>query len=40
MAIKDNTAKYQRYLELTAKQANRITFTIPRRRQWWQSKSY
>jgi hypothetical protein len=34
MAIKDNTAKYQRYLELTAKQANSITFTIPRR-QWF-----
>ena len=32
MAIKDNTAKYQRYLELTAKQANSITFTISRRR--------
>ena len=32
MAIKDNTAKYQRYLELTAKQANSIVFTIPRRR--------
>ena len=31
-AIPDNTQKYQRYLELTAKQANSIVFTIPRRR--------
>ena len=31
-AIPDNTQKYQRYLELTAKQANTIVFTIPRRR--------
>jgi len=32
MSIKDNTQKYLRYLELTAKQANSIVFTIPRRR--------
>jgi len=31
-AIPGNTQKYQRYLELTAKQANSIVFTIPRRR--------
>jgi hypothetical protein len=30
--ITSNTQKYQRYLELTAKQANSITFTISRRR--------
>jgi hypothetical protein len=32
MAIKDNTQKYQRYLELTAKRTNSIAFTIPRGR--------
>ena len=32
MSIKDNTLKYQRYLELTAKRASDIAFTIPRRR--------
>jgi len=32
MAIPDNTQKYQRYLELTAKRTNSIAFTIPRRR--------
>ena len=32
MSIKDNTLKYQRYLELTAKRANDIVFTIPRHR--------
>ena len=31
-AIPDNTQKYQRYLELTAKRTNSIVFTIPRRR--------
>ena len=31
-AIPDNTLKYQRYLELTAKRASDIVFTIPRRR--------
>jgi hypothetical protein len=30
--ITSNTQKYQRYLELTAKQSNSITFTIPRGR--------
>ena len=30
--ITSNTQKYMRYLELTARQANSITFTIPRRR--------
>jgi hypothetical protein len=30
--ITSNTQKYIRYLELTAKQTNSITFTIPRRR--------
>jgi len=32
MSIKDNTQKYQRYLELTAKRASDIVFTISRRR--------
>jgi hypothetical protein len=32
MSIKDNTLKYQRYLELTAKRTNSIVFTISRRR--------
>ena len=40
MSIKDNTQKYQRYLELTAKRASDIAFTIPRGRRWWQSRSY
>ena len=31
-AIPDNTLKYQRYLELTAKRASDIVFTISRRR--------
>jgi len=39
-AIPGNTQKYQRYLELAAKRASDITFTIPRGRRWWQSKSY
>jgi len=39
-AIPGNTQKYQRYLALTAKRANDITFTIPRGRRWWQSRSY
>jgi hypothetical protein len=39
MAIKDNTQKYQRYLELTAKRTNSIAFTIPRGRRCWQIKS-
>jgi len=30
----------QRYLELTAKRASDIAFTIPRGRRWWQSRSY
>jgi len=30
--IPSNTQKYQRYLELTAKRASDIAFTIPRRR--------
>ena len=35
MAIKDNTAKHQRYLELLSSRPRlaNITFTIPRR--WW-----
>jgi len=33
MSIKDNTQKYMRYLELTAKRTNSVAFTIPRR--WW-----
>ena len=32
--IPSNTQKYIRYLELTAKRANDITFTIPRGRRW------
>ena len=32
MSIPNNTQKYQRYLELTAKRTNNIVFTIPRRR--------
>ena len=32
MAISDNTLKYHCYLELTAKRASDIVFTIPRRR--------
>ena len=39
MSIKDNTQKYQRYLELTAKRTNSIAFTIPRGRRCWQMKS-
>jgi hypothetical protein len=38
--ITSNTQKHMRYLELTAKRASDITFTIPRGRRWWQSKSY
>ena len=38
-AIPDNTLKYQRYLELTAKRTNSIAFTIPRGRRCWQIKS-
>jgi len=38
--IGGNTEKYIRYLELTAKQANSITFTIPRGRRWWRSRPY
>jgi hypothetical protein len=40
MSITDNTQKYLRYLELTARRTNNIAFTIPRGRRWWQSKSY
>ena len=36
MSIQDNTQKYLRYLELTAKRTNSIAFTIPRRR-WFHS---
>ena len=39
MSIKDNTRKYQRCLELTAKRTNSIAFTIPRGRRCWQIKS-
>jgi hypothetical protein len=35
-AIPDNTQRYQRYLELSAKRASEITFTIPRGWRRWQ----